>query len=39
MLSPQRESPLKPEQGEKQTSQQRVAYVIHERELWHGIHD
>ena len=36
VLSSQRESPLKPEQGEKQASQQRIADVIHEMKLLHG---
>ena len=39
MLSSQRGSPLKPEQGKKHASQQGVADIIHEGELWHGIGD
>jgi hypothetical protein len=35
MLSSQRESPLKPQQGEQQASQQRVADVIHQGDFWH----
>jgi hypothetical protein len=35
MSASQRESPLKPEQDEKQASQQWVADVIHERKFWH----
>ena len=37
MLSSQRESPLKPEQDEKQASQQWIADVIHERNLGHTL--
>ena len=36
MLSSQRKSPLKQEQREKQTAQQRVADVIDQGNLWHG---
>jgi len=36
VLASQRESPLKPEQDEKEASQQRVAHVIHERKFSHG---
>ena len=35
MLSSQRESPLKPEQDEKQASQQWIADVIHQGNLRH----
>jgi len=35
MLASQRESPLKPEQDEKQASQHWIADIIHERNFWH----
>jgi len=35
MLSSQRESPLKQEQGKKEASQQWVADVIHQGNSWH----
>ena len=37
MLTAQRESPLQPEQGEKQASQQGVADIIHQRNFWHWV--
>lgn len=36
VLASQRVSPLKPEQGEQEASQQRVADVIHEGNFLHG---
>src|SRR5438477_6320709 len=37
MVASQRESPLKPKQDEKQASQQWVAEIVHERNLWHRL--
>ena len=39
MVPSQRESPLKPQQDEKQASQEWVADVIHQRNFWHRIVD
>lgn len=36
MLPSQRQSPLKQEQREKQTGQQRIADVIDQGNFWHG---
>lgn len=39
MLSAQRESPLKPEQDDKQARQQWVSNVIDKGNFWHGLGD